>query len=116
MRVPKPPKTTLGKMIEEEELLARAAGCPPGHTYNPVIKKCLPGSPLSGIGYGGGRDELKIMPIEREDVSIMPIERIEGEKPLEMENSPKKSAQKKTRAAAKSAAAAYKAGSEGPSK
>ena len=41
--------------MEEEELLAKAAGCPPGHTYNKNIKKCLPGSPLAGIGsvYGG---------------------------------------------------------------
>lgn len=50
MRVPKPPKSTLGRMMEEEERMSRAAGCPPGHTYNPVIDKCLPGSPLSGIG------------------------------------------------------------------
>ena len=89
MRVPKPPKTTLRRMMEEEELLAKAAGCPPGHTYNPVVKKCLPGSPLSGIGYGGGGD----------DVSIMPIERIEGDKPLDMENPAKKSAPKKIRMA-----------------
>ena len=89
MRVPKPAKSTLRRMMEEEEYLAKAAGCPPGHTYNPVIKKCLPGSPLSGIGYGGGGDE----------VSIMPIERIEGEKPLDMEKSPKKSAPKKMRMA-----------------
>lgn len=89
MRVPKPPKTTLRRMMEEEELLAKAAGCPPGHTYNPVVKKCLPGSPLSGIGYGGGGD----------DVSIMPIERIEGDKPLDMENPAKKSAPKKMRMA-----------------
>ena len=90
MRVPPPfGKTTLRKMMEEEELLAKAAGCPPGHTYNPVIKKCLPGSPLSGIGYGGGEDSAEIMPIER----------IEGEKPLDMENSPKKSAPKKMRMA-----------------
>ena len=39
-------------MMDEEELLSKAAGCPPGHTYNPVIKKCLPGSPLAGIGGG----------------------------------------------------------------
>lgn len=32
--------------------MSKAAGCPPGHTYNPVIKKCLPGSPLAGIGGG----------------------------------------------------------------
>ena len=89
MRVPKPGKSTLRRMMEEEELLAKAAGCPPGHTYNPVVKKCLPGSPLSGIGYGGGED----------DVSIMPIERIEGKKALDMENSPKKSAPKKMRMA-----------------
>ena len=37
-------------MMEEEEFLAKAAGCPPGHTYNPVVKKCLPGSPLAGMG------------------------------------------------------------------
>ena len=57
MRVPKPAKSTLGRMMEEEELMSKAAGCPPGHTYNPVIKKCLPGSPLAGIGdvYGGGK-------------------------------------------------------------
>ena len=54
MRVPKPAKSTLGRMMEEEELMSKAAGCPPGHTYNPIIKKCLPGSPLSGIGSGGG--------------------------------------------------------------
>ena len=89
MRVPRPGKSTLRKMMEEEEFLAKAAGCPPGHTYNPVIKKCLPGSPLSGIGYGGGGDE----------VSIMPIERIEAEQPLDMEDSPKKSAPKKMRMA-----------------
>ena len=90
MRVPPPfGKTTLRKMMEEEELLAKAAGCPPGHTYNPVIKKCLPGSPLTGIGYIGGED----------DVKPMPIERIEGDKPLDMENSPKKSAPKKMRMA-----------------
>lgn len=37
--------------------MSKAAGCPPGHTYNPVIKKCLPGSPLAGIGnvYGGNK-------------------------------------------------------------
>ena len=34
--------------------MSKAAGCRPGHTYNPNIKKCLPGSPLSGIGSGGG--------------------------------------------------------------
>ncbi|MDA7436470.1 hypothetical protein N8654_02170 [Synechococcus sp. AH-601-B19] len=39
-------------MMEEEEMMSAAAGCPPGHTYNPVIKKCLPGSPLSGISGG----------------------------------------------------------------
>ena len=89
MRVPKPPKSTLRRMMDEEELLARAAGCPPGHTYNPVIKKCLPGSPLPGISYGGGEDRL----------TIMPIERIEGEKPLDMEKSPRKSAPKKMRMA-----------------
>ena len=57
MRVPKPAKSTLGRMMEEEELMSKAAGCPPGHTYNPVIKKCLPGSPLAGIGsiYGGSK-------------------------------------------------------------
>ena len=49
MRVPKPPKSTFRKMMEEEELKAKAAGCPPGHTYNENVKKCLPGSPLSGI-------------------------------------------------------------------
>ena len=57
MRVPKPQKSTLRRMMDEEEALSRAANCPPGHTYNPVIKKCLPGSPLAGIGdvYGGGK-------------------------------------------------------------
>ena len=57
MRVPRPGKSTLRKMMDEEEFLSKAAGCPPGHTYNPVIKKCLPGSPLAGIGdvYGGGK-------------------------------------------------------------
>ena len=36
--------------------MSKAAGCPPGHTYNPVVKKCFPGSPLAGAGsvYGGG--------------------------------------------------------------
>lgn len=52
MRVNKPPKSTLGRMMEEEELAARAHGCPPGHTWNENVKKCLPGSPLSGIGVG----------------------------------------------------------------
>ena len=90
MRVSRPfGKTTLQKMMEEEAYLSKAAGCPPGHTYNPVIKKCLPGSPLSGISYGGGGDY----------VSIMPIERIVGDKALEMENLPKKSAPKKIRMA-----------------
>ncbi len=56
MRIAKPPKGTLGRMMEEEELMSKAAGCPPGHTYNPTIKKCLPGSPLSGIGSGSGGD------------------------------------------------------------
>ena len=57
MSVSRPGKSTLRKMMEEEEFLSKAAGCPPGHTYNPVIKKCLPGSPLAGIGdvYGGGK-------------------------------------------------------------
>ena len=54
MRIAKPPKSTLGRMMEEEELMSKAAGCPPGHTYNPNIKKCIPGSPLSGIGGGSG--------------------------------------------------------------
>ena len=44
-------KTTLRRMMDEEVLLSKAAGCPPGHTYNKNIKKCLPGSPLSGISY-----------------------------------------------------------------
>ena len=44
-------KTTLRKMMEEEEFLSKAANCPPGHTYNKNIGKCLPGSPLSGISY-----------------------------------------------------------------
>ena len=52
MRVAKPPKSTLRRMMEEEEMMSAAAGCPPGHTYNPNIKKCLPGSPLSGISGG----------------------------------------------------------------
>ena len=47
-------------MMEEEEFLAKAAGCPPGHTYNPVVKKCLPGSPLAGIS--GGHDSNGWMP------------------------------------------------------
>ena len=50
MRVNKPPKSTLGRMMEEEELMSKAAGCPPGHTWNPNVKKCIPGSPLSGLG------------------------------------------------------------------
>ena len=54
MRAPKPPKSSLRSMMEEEELLSRAAGCPVGHTYNPNIKKCLPGSPLAGIGRARG--------------------------------------------------------------
>jgi len=60
MRVPKPPKSKMMQMIEDEERMSAAAGCPPGHTYNPVIKKCLPGSPLSGISanMGGGADQL----------------------------------------------------------
>ena len=44
-------KTPLRRMMDEEKLLSKAAGCPPGHTYNKNIKKCLPGSPLSGISY-----------------------------------------------------------------
>ena len=52
MRVPKPAKSTLGRMMEEEELMSKAAGCPPGHTYNPTVKKCFPGSPLAGVGGG----------------------------------------------------------------
>ena len=89
MRVPKPPKTTLRRMMEEEEFLAKAAGCPPGHTYNPVIKKCLPGSPLSGIT--GGHDV--------NGAFIADPSRMNVEKPLDMENSPKKSAPKKIRMA-----------------
>ena len=60
MRVAKPPKSNMRRMMEEEEMMSAAAGCPPGHTYNPVIKKCLPGSPLSGISgnSGGGADQL----------------------------------------------------------
>ena len=54
MRAPKPPKSSLRRMMEEEELLSRAAGCPVGHTYNPNIKKCLPGSPLAGIDKANG--------------------------------------------------------------
>ena len=50
MRVAKPPKSNFRKAMEEEERLSRAAGCPPGHTYNVNIKKCIPGSPLSGFG------------------------------------------------------------------
>ena len=50
MRLPEPPKSTLGRMMEEEELMSKAAGGPPGHTYNKNIRKCLPGSPLAGIG------------------------------------------------------------------
>ena len=48
------------RLMREEEEMSAAAGCPPGHTYNPVIKKCLPGSPLSGISanMGGGADQL----------------------------------------------------------
>ena len=58
MRVAKPPKSTMRRMMEEEEMMSAAAGCPPGHTYNPVIKKCLPGSPLSGISANmGGADQ-----------------------------------------------------------
>ena len=49
MRVPKPEKGTLGKMMEREEKISKVMGCPPGHTYNENIKKCIPGSPLSGI-------------------------------------------------------------------
>ena len=49
MNYQKPGKTPLRRMMEEEELLSKAAGCPPGYTYNKNIKKCLPGSPLSGI-------------------------------------------------------------------
>ena len=44
-------KTTLRRMMEEEELLSKAAGCPVGHTFNKNIQKCIPGSPLSGIPY-----------------------------------------------------------------
>ena len=60
MRVPKPPESTMRRLMREEEEMSAAAGCPPGHTYNPVIKKCLPGSPLSGISVnmGGGADQL----------------------------------------------------------
>ncbi len=60
MRVPKPPESTMRRLMREEEEMSAAAGCPPGHTYNPVIKKCLPGSPLSGISanMGGGADQL----------------------------------------------------------
>ena len=58
MRVAKPPKSNMRRMMEEEEMMSAAAGCPPGHTYNPVIKKCLPGSPLSGIsGNSGGANQ-----------------------------------------------------------
>lgn len=56
MRVPKPPKSNFRKAMEAEEELARAAGCPVGHTYNLNIKKCLPGSPLAGIGGGSGEN------------------------------------------------------------
>ena len=48
MRAPKPEKSAFRRMMDAEEELSRAAKCPPGHTYNPNIKKCLPGSPLSG--------------------------------------------------------------------
>ena len=56
MRLPEPPKSNLRRMMEEEELLSKAAGCPVGHTYNPNIKKCLPGSPLAGIGKANGSE------------------------------------------------------------
>ncbi len=54
MRVPKPEKTTLGKMMEREEKISKIMGCPPGHTFNENIGKCLPGSPLSGISIDYG--------------------------------------------------------------
>ena len=47
-------KSPLRKEMDREDEVSKAAGCPPGHTYNEVIKKCMPGSPLSGIaGYKG---------------------------------------------------------------
>ena len=55
MRVPRTPKGTLGKMMEREEKISKIMGCPPGHTYNENIKKCIPGSPLSGIQIDYGK-------------------------------------------------------------
>ena len=49
MRVPKPEKGALGKAMEREEKISKIMKCPPGHTYNENVKKCLPGSPLTGI-------------------------------------------------------------------
>ena len=48
MRAPRPEKSAFRRMMDEEEALSKAAKCPPGHTYNPVVKKCFPGSPLAG--------------------------------------------------------------------
>lgn len=103
MAVPGFGKSTLRKMMEEEEFLSKAAGCPPGHTYNPVIKKCLPGSPLSGITGGhyanGGW--------------TAPSEGNRAKKAPQMENSPKKSAPKKKSADAMIVAEAYQRASQG---
>ncbi len=54
MHVNKRQDSTLRRMMVEEELMSRAAGCRVGHTYNPNIKKCLPGSPLAGIVKANG--------------------------------------------------------------
>ena len=50
MRVAKLPKSNYRLEMEAEEKMSKAAGCPPGHTYNPVVKKCFPGSPLPVMG------------------------------------------------------------------
>ena len=54
MRIRKQEKTTLGTMMEREEKISKIMGCPPGHTFNENIGKCLPGSPLSGISIDYG--------------------------------------------------------------
>lgn len=110
MRVPKPPKSTLRKMMEEEEYMSKAAGCPPGHTYNPVVKKCLPGSPLSGIGdvYTQGQKDMVQMETDMKVDAVKQLNAGAG-----MGNSPKKSAPKKSSPNAKIAAEAYQRASQG---
>lgn len=82
-------KTTFQQMVEDEERMSKAAGCPPGHTWNPVIKKCLPGSPLSGIDL----DQVY------KPARPLPEEQITADQPMNMGEMAQKSAPKRMKKA-----------------